>query len=228
MFEFIKNLIVDFIYPPTCPICHEIMDERNKICDKCAEDILKNLDEKFLRMNYKKNPAPPVDKIFCIANYREGAREYLLKLKFENDLSVVPVLKNILLSVSDNAELKKFLSQADIAMFVPAHKKRLQERGFDVNDLIFKDFLSAQNISIENLLIRSKNTQKLFELNPDQRKAEMQNAFTAIENISVVDENILIADDIYTTGATTSSCAEVLKSLGANKIFVLAYSSDGD
>ena len=228
MFEFIKNLIVDFIYPPTCPICHEIMDERNKICDKCAEDILKNLDEKFLRMNYKKNPAPPVDKIFCIANYREGAREFLLKLKFENDLSVVPVLKNILLSVSDNAELKKFLSQADIVMFVPAHKKRLEERGFDVNDLIFKDFFTAQNISIKNLLIRSKNTQKLFDLNPDKRIEEMRNAFTAIENISIVDKNILIADDIYTTGATTSSCAKILKSLGAKNIFVLAYSSDGE
>ena len=221
MFEFIKNLIVDFIYPPTCPICHEITDERNKICDRCFK-------EKFLRMNYKKNPAPPVDKIFCIANYREGAREFLLKLKFENDLSVVSVLKNILLSVSDNAELKKFLSQADIVMFVPAHKKRLEERGFDVNDLIFKDFFTAQNISIKNLLIRSKNTQKLFDLNPDKRIEEMRNAFTAIENISVVDKNILIADDIYTTGATTSSCAKILKSLGAKNIFVLAYSSDGE
>ena len=220
MFEFIKNLIIDFIYPPTCPVCHEIIDERGGFCMNCAK--------KILRMNYKKNPAPPIDKVFCIMNYREGARDYLLELKFQNNLSVVPTLKNILLSVADNTELKKFLSQADIVTFVPAHEKRLAERGFDVNDLIFRDFFTAQNIPIKNFLIRSKNTQKLFELNPEQRMEEMHDAFSSVENISIADKNILIADDIYTTGATTSSCAKVLKSLGAKKIFVLAYSSDGD
>lgn len=220
MIEFIKEFIITFFYPPTCPICHEIVEERDSFCMNCAK--------KFLRMNYKKNPAPPVDKIFCIANYREGAQEYLLKLKFENNLSVVPILKNILFYVADNIELKKFLSQVDIAMFVPLHAERLKERGFDQNDLIFRDFLTAQNISIENLLIRSKNTQKLFDLNPEERLKMMGDAFSAVENISVAGKNILIADDIYTTGATTSSCAKILKSLGANKIFVLAYSSDGE
>lgn len=220
MFEFIKEFIVTFFYPPICPICHKIIEERDGFCENCAK--------KFLRVNYKKEPAPLIDKIFCIANYREGAREYLLKLKFENDLSVVPILKNILFHVADNTELKKFLSQVDIATFVPLHAKRLEERGFDQNDLIFRDFLTAQNISIENLLIRSKNTQKLFDLGAKERLKMMEDAFSAVENISVIGKNILIADDIYTTGATTSSCAKILKSFGANKIFVLAYSSDGE
>lgn len=220
MFEFIKEFIVTFFYPPTCSVCHEIIEERNDFCKNCAK--------KILRMNYKKNPVPPIDKIFCVANYHEGAREYLLKLKFESDLNVVPILKNILFYVADNTELKKFLSQVDIAMFVPLHAERLEERGFDQNDVIFRDFLTAQNISIENLLIRSKNTQRLFDLGAEERLKIMEDAFSAVENISVAGKNILIADDIYTTGATTSSCAKILKSLGANKIFVLAYSSDGE
>lgn len=228
MFEFIKNFIVDFIFPPTCPICHEIVEERNSLCEQCEKNILQSIGNNFFRMNYKLETTEILEKVFCIANYRDGAREFLLNLKFNNNLSVIPVLKNILLSVANNDELKKFLSQVDIVMFVPQHEERFKERGFDPNDLIFHEFFDAQNIPIEKLLIRSKNTQKLFDLNPAERLAMMSDAFTAAENISVVGKNILIADDIYTTGSTVSACAKVLKENGAKKIFVLAYSSDGD
>lgn len=226
MWEFIKTTLLYFFFPPVCPICKEIAEKYDTVCDKCIEKIL-NSKEVF-RLDYKKKPANLLKQVFCILKYREGARDYLLKLKFNNDKSVVLVLKKILDIAASNADLKKFLSQIDIATFVPLHEERFKERGYNQCDLIFRDFLISQKLPVQDLLIRSKNTEKLFDLNADERKSMMKDAFSAVENIDVKNKNILIADDIYTTGATTSECAKVLKNLGAKNIYVLAFSSDGE
>lgn len=226
MWEFIKTTLLYFFFPPVCPICKEITEEYNTVCDKCIEKILSS--KEVFRLDYKKEPAKFLEKVFCIMKYREGVREYLLNLKFNNDKSVVPVLKKLLDMAASNKDLKNFLSEIDIATFVPLHEERLKERGYNQCDLIFRDFLISQNLPVQDLLIRSKNTEKLFDLNANERKSMMKDAFSAVENIDVKGKNILIADDIYTTGATTSECAKVLKNLGAKNIYVLAFSSDGE
>ena len=218
MWDFIKTTLKYLIFPPMCPVCRELVDEYGKICEGCTE--------KIFRMNYIKNSPDILEKVFCITKYRGGTQKMLHRLKFDGDLKFLPTLKKILTVAAKNSELKNFLSMIDVATFVPLHAERLSERGYNQTDLIFRDFLTAENIPIENLLIRSKFTQKLFNLNPDERKEVLHDAFSAVENIDVQDKKILLLDDIYTTGATTSECAKVLKSCGAEKIFVLAFSSD--
>ena len=56
----------------------------------------------------------------------------------------------------------------------------------------------------------------------------MSGAFAAREQINLRGKKILIVDDIFTTGTTCRECAKVLKSLGAEKIFVLAFAADFD
>ena len=80
----------------------------------------------------------------------------------------------------------------------------------------------------ENLLIRKKSTPRLFKFNSVERKKILQDAFEIVEGKNLQGKKILIADDIYTTGATTSECAKVLKNFGAKEIFVLAFASDSD
>ncbi|MBR6012615.1 MAG: ComF family protein [Selenomonadaceae bacterium] len=220
MWEFIKTTLSYLIFPPMCPVCRKIIDERWELCEKCKE--------KIFRLDYKKNKPDILKEVFCITNYRAGSQKILHRLKFENDLKFLPTLKKILTVSATNSELKNFLSQIDVAVFVPLHEKRMAERGYNQTDLIFRDFLTAENIPIENFLIRSKFTQKLFSLNQDERKEVLKDAFSATEDIDVKGKNILILDDIYTTGSTVSECAKVLKKFGAKEIFVLAFSSDGN
>lgn len=221
MWDFIKTTLIYLIFPPLCPVCREIVDERGELCEDCAK--------KIFRLEYLKDFPKILEKVFCVTKYREGSQKMLHRLKFEKSLKFLPTLKKILnVAAEKNSELKNFLSQIDVATFVPLHEERFAERGYNQTDLIFRDFLTAQNIPIENLLIRSKPTQKLFNLNADERKKVLKDAFSAVENIDVREKKILLVDDIFTTGATTSECAQVLKNLGAKEIFVLAFSSDGD
>ena len=217
--DFLWTTAVYIIYPPLCPVCKEIVDERGEICEDCLKKILRLDTEKFLPKN--------LNGVFRITKYRDGTRNFLRKLKFKNDLDVLPTLKNILEKVSDNSDLKNFLSQIDFAIFVPIHSERFKERGFNQTELIFQDWLIEKKIPIEKILTRKKFTPQLFKFNPAERKKILLDAFEIVEGKNLQGKKILIVDDIYTTGATTSECAKVLKNFGAEKVFVLAFASGG-
>ena len=216
-FKFILVTVTYIIYPPLCPVCKEIVDEKNQICEDCYK--------KILRLDTEKIFPKSLNGVFHITKYRGGTRDLLRKLKFKNNLKVVPVLKKILEHVAENSDLNNFLSQADVATYVPLHQDRFKERGFNQVELIFQDFLSEKNLLVENLLFRKKPTPRLFKFSPAERKKILQDAFSVAEGINLQGKKILIVDDIYTTGATTSACAEVLKNSGADKVFVLSFAS---
>ena len=216
--DFLWTTITFIIYPPLCPVCREeIVYNKNEICEDCLKKIFRLDTEKFLPEG--------LNGVFRITKYRGGTRDLLRKLKFKNNLEILPAVENILHEVSDNPELKNFLSQVDIATFVPLHADRFKKRGFNQTELIFKNFLTEKNLPTENLLIRKKFTPQLYKFNPAERKKILQDAFEIVEGKNLQGKKILIVDDIYTTGATTSECAKILKKFGAEKIFVLAFAS---
>ncbi len=216
--NFVKTTLVYIIYPPICPLCREIVDERYQFCPDCAN--------KILRLDVQKNPPDILSGVFAITKYHGGTRSLLRKLKFDNNLNVMPAFHKILADISSRTEIKNFLSNIDLATYVPLHADRLKERGYNQVELIFRDWLIAQDLTAENLLIRKKYTPKLFKYSPAERKEILKGAFSLAEGADIRGKNILIVDDIYTTGATTAECAAVLKNAGAAKIFVMALASD--
>ena len=216
--NFIWSSAIYLFYPPLCPVCKEIVEERNKLCDSCMKKIFR-FDTEELMPQF-------LSGVFHITKYNEGTRDLLHKLKFDNDLNALPPIKKILAAASANAELNNFIAQADVATFVPLHAERLKERGYNQTELIFDDFFAEKNLPVENFLVRIKSTPRLFNFNPTERKEIVQDAFEPAAPIDLHGKKILLADDIYTTGATTAECAKVLKNLGAEKIFVLAFSSN--
>jgi len=216
--KFLQTTLIYLIYPPICPICEEITDERYQFCEECRKNIFK-LDE-------TKNFPAPLSGVMRITKYREGTRSLLRRLKFDSNKNTLPELQRILFSVSDRAEVKNFLAKINLATFVPLHESRLKKRGYNQTELIFKDWLESMNLPTKNLLLRTKNTPHLYSYSPEERREILKGAFSLAEGVNVKGKNILIVDDIYTTGATAAGCAEVLKGAGAAKIFVMALASD--
>lgn len=216
--KFLQTTLIYLIYPPICPICEEITDERYQFCEDCRKKIFK-LDE-------TKNFPAPLSGVMRITKYREGTRSLLHRLKFDSNKNTLPELQRILFSVSDRAEVKNFLAKINLATFVPLHESRLKKRGYNQTELIFKDWLESMNLPTKNLLLRTKNTPHLYSYSPEERREILKGAFSLADGVNVKGKNILIVDDIYTTGATAAGCAEVLKGAGASKIFVMALASD--
>lgn len=207
-----------FLFPPRCPNCREIVDKSYQLCAAC--------EEKILRVDFYDRKLAPLDKILRVTKYRGGSRELLHKLKFDNNLNVLPPLKKILDDISEREEILKLLSGVDFAVPVPLHQERFKERGFNQTEKIFGDWLAKKNLPLRNFLIRTQPTPRLYKLGKAEREKILSGVFAATEKINLRGKNILIVDDIFTTGTTCRECAKVLKSLGAEKIFVMAFAAD--
>lgn len=207
-----------FLFPPRCPNCREMVDERYQLCAACGE--------KIFCVDFYPRPPAPIDKVLRVTRYRNGSRELLRKLKFDNNLNVVPALKKILDEVADRAEVSELLSGVERAVPVPLHEGRFKERGFNQTEKIFADWLAAKNLPLKNILIRRLPTPKLFAMNKTEREKVLTGAFAAAQPVDLRGKSVLIVDDIFTTGTTCKECAKVLKSLGAEKVSVLAFAAD--
>ena len=209
-----------FLFPPRCPNCREMVDERYQLCAACSE--------KILRVDFYPRPPAPIAQVLRVTKYRDGSRTLLHKLKFDNNLNVVPALKKILDDVANREEISRLLRGVDFAVPVPLHEERFKERGFNQTEKIFADWLARKNLPLKNLLIRTHSTPKLFNLGKAEREKVLTGAFAAAEPVDLRGRNVLIVDDIFTTGTTCKECAKVLKSLGAEKISVLAFAANFD
>lgn len=207
-----------FLFPPRCPNCREMVDERYQLCAACGE--------KIFCVDFYPRPPEPIDKVLRVTRYRNGSRALLTKLKFDNNLNVVPALNRILDAVADRPEIAELLRGVEIAVPVPLHQERLKERGFNQTEKIFANWLARKNLLLKNILIRQMPTPKLFALNKTEREKVLTGAFAAAEPVDLRGQSVLIVDDIFTTGTTCKECAKVLKSLGAEKISVLVFAAD--
>lgn len=110
---------------------------------------------------------------------------------------------------------------------IPLHPRRLEKRGYNQAGIIAEALGKKLGIPVdERILKRQKNTKPQKELNHQERQKNMRNAFVARKKLE--GENILLVDDIYTTGSTIEEAAKELKKAGAQKIFFLTVAIGAD
>ncbi len=98
---------------------------------------------------------------------------------------------------------------------VPLHAEKQKQRGFNQAELIAKAFCHITRYSLQSQgLIRIRNTEALFNLNPQERQAKVKQAFRLGQGLAQQPQKqpILLVDDIYTTGTTARECVKVLNS----------------
>ena len=119
---------------------------------------------------------------------------------------------------------EKFLLEdirVDYILFVPLHKKRLRQRGFNQAEKIAKKLGELVDIPVLDCIDRVKNTKKLYKLNKEDREKELKNGFKIKENINLIkNKNIILIDDIFTTGSTANEISKVLKINSVNSICI--------
>ncbi len=191
-----------------CSICGiEFLDEdQDYICPDCLGDI---------------RPFRPFEhtRLEWISSYRvfgryEGALAEVIKLvKFK---SAKPLAKALGEIVKEHMEEYIKETQPDMISWVPLHPFRLWNRGFDHN----REILKGVGVGAEDILIRVRYSRPLASLGRKERAKRVRGAFRIKkEFIDVIGgKRILVFDDVLTTGATASSVAEELLSLGAEEI----------
>jgi ComF family protein len=104
------------------------------------------------------------------------------------------------------------------------HRKKLQRRGFNQAEALFRDWASARWTWCDALQ-RLRPTKVQWQLRRDERTENVHDAFAVKETIDVDKKHILLVDDIFTTGATLEACAHALKQKGAASVTGLVIAS---
>ena len=118
------------------------------------------------------------------------------------------------------------LNDIDILVPVPLHRKSKSRRGFNQSELLITELLRRldREVSVNNL-VRIQNTRSQIILSREERIKNVTNAFQVKNPELFVNKNVLLVDDVCTTGSTLNECARSLKSAGAQKVYglVLAH-----
>lgn len=157
-----------------------------------------------------------------LGNYEGVLRAIVISLKYYRNLGLAEILLPDILQTFENWEIDK-----DLFLPVPLSKKRKRERGYNQVSLWGK--LTARILATpysSTALIRRHDTASQVSLSADQRWKNVRNAFKA-DTQQVKEKNIILLDDVTTTGATISECARALMTAGARKVaaFTLTRSS---
>ena len=225
--------IINDIFPEnlTCIACSAEMDHDDKycLCDMC-KNKLEFIDGKECELCGAKVFADTRICTDCMANSRNIERNYS-PLVYSGDVKrIVHAYKYLgakyLSKPLGNILYDKYFKirdevDADIIIPVPLNKNRERERGFNQATLMLKQFEKDKDKIDDNVLIRIKDTPQQMSLPKDKRRENVEGAFSVVDESSVKGANVLLVDDIYTTGATMDECARVLYNAGANSVRAL-------
>lgn len=204
----------DCLLPIFCLQCNE---EGKWWCEKCLTKASVQLKIDPIAVNNLDCLAT-----FFIYNEKSIPGQLIQQFKYQFLSDIKTVWQKI--AENNSEQLKILLSDTQIFIPVPLHKKRELERGFNQSQIIAEIiFQCAKNKDavLSNDLKRIRATRQQAKLSAVERKENIYEAFVW-QGENLQNKNVVIFDDVYTTGATMQECAKVLKNNGANKIIGFA------
>jgi ComF family protein len=232
--------LLNMVYPAVCGICGiklaDGADADLSVCGKCLGSMKANRPpfcERCGRSMYGAVEGVEVcrecrgrrfeyERSWSCLLYEGAAKEALHLLKYSGRLSLNAVFCALTLRfMRENPEIA---SEMDAVIAVPLYATKLRERRFNQAHILATAV--ARGYGLEDLsrcLIRAHVTSPQSELDRPERQKNVRDAFKTKENILLRGKNILLADDLFTTGATLNECARVLKEAGAKKIHCLTF-----
>lgn len=224
-------------YPQRCAVCQKDVDRRHSgtvctscwlttkvfsdeetICWKCGAPSLGVIEpekKEVVRCRRCDNDAYTTARS-CGA-YDGALRASVLALKRD------PNLSRYLLQLLVLRQRTKPLNQATRVVPVPLHPDREKERGFNQAAIIGEQLARKVRLPFDDQsLVRARHSERhRAGMDATGRRASVAGAFVVQNPLLVKHERILLVDDVFTTGATVSACAEALIAGGASEVYVL-------
>lgn len=231
----------DILYPKICLVCREkinVLSINELVCLKCWGKIKKNLppfcrgcgrtlDKKDLSSplcpGCLKHPAH-FDRAFSPCVYEGPLKDLIHQFKYKKKDYLGPLIAGFMAEFIREYEIP--LGSFDLIIPIPLHPARLREREFN-QALILGNHIAVifgKELAADNL-IRCRKTRTQTDLNDQERFINVKESFAVKDPGAVRGKNILLIDDVMTTGATSSEAAFTLKNAGAGKVFVLTLAS---
>jgi ComF family protein len=216
-----KEFILDLIFPKFCLGCKR---EGTFLCEDCFSILeISTSHQKFRGKNLADLYFPVNYENFLVKKLIQNFKYPPLIKELKKELSLI-IFSHLLL-------LDKKPDFSDFVLVpIPLSKKKLKWRGFNQAEEIAKELSNFLKIPlISDCLIKIKETKDQVELSEKERKESVKGVFFVKNEEKILGKNVLLVDDVFTTGATMEEAARVLREAGVKKIvgIVIAKASPG-
>lgn len=222
----IKKLFLDILFPDICFSCRRLLSENHSVlCPDCLNSIVVNRTLLCPTCGGRL----PNNQPFChrsepfllgsaLSFHNFAVRQLIHAFKFSRLESAGNLLGSFLVTYAKNLD---FNFSGYTLVPVPLSPRRKRQRGFNQSALLTHQLSSSFNLLVKSILCRSRHTRPQSELKGSERLANISGCFTIANPNLVTPKNIILIDDVFTSGATAREAVKTLKAAGAHKVLVL-------
>ena len=222
--------VLDFALPPRCGGCGTIVDDVDSFCADCWKQLeflgaggcsrcglpLKATDIETCAVCLAKPPR--LDRIRAAVAYGDISRSITMRLKYGRKVALARTMSRYMQPLLGD------LSGDTVFVPVPLHRSRLWRRGFNQSAIVARELSRRTGYGVEiDALKRVRATPPLKGLNMLQRRRTVAGAFRTNRQAELRGRNIVLVDDVLTTGSTANACARVLKRAGAARVDLVSW-----
>ncbi|MEI6529761.1 MAG: ComF family protein [Candidatus Falkowbacteria bacterium] len=219
-----SKFFLDLLFPLECLNCQT---EGNYLCTPCFQKI--KTSTKSEQTGAKTNlQIPELNEIYIAGDYEDKIlSKLIIKYKYNFLSPLGKILADFLINFWNSLEIP-WPRETLLIIPIPLSKKRLRWRGFNQAEILAREFCTYYKILNNELfdcelnldLKRQKHRSPQANLNEAERLINIKSAF-AWKGKNLSGQNIILIDDVTTTGATLNEAAKTLRTAGANKVYAL-------
>lgn len=235
------NLLMDLLFPqrmccicqqpgmystrqPWCPSCDDKLIELqhvHMICDRCGKYLAEDCGSSLCKDC--KNRTPPFELSRAVGPYEEPYRIAIKVLKFMGRKHLAYRMGKMMAEVVKN---EPRFWPINMIIPVPSTRASIKQRGFNQTEVLGCQISKELKIKMYcNLLVRVKETPSQRECSREEREKNLLQAFAVKNADCIKGKNILLVDDVFTTGSTSRECARTLLDHGAGKVKVITWAT---
>jgi competence protein ComFC len=212
---FVKYLIesvlsVIYCRDEVCVLCKRGIFTDNLICEECLSGI------DFFNDSFRLGKDGSNLQCYSAVYYKGPVKELIQKLKYKSDFYCGEILGDFITKLLSCSHIK-----FDIITFVPMTRKALAKRGFNQSEFLARYVAKSFNKPVVKCLDKIKNTKDQIGLDREGRFKNLEGCFKIKNGNFILSKNILLIDDVVTTGATAIHCCQELLNHGASEVTIL-------
>lgn len=225
----LTKTLLDFALPPRCAGCAEVIEEVGAFCTECwaGMEWLGNAGCRTCGLPLAGTEAdtcgrclaepPGLDRMRAAVAYDDRSRSIVLRLKYGRKVALARTMARYMAPLGDARETALVLP-------VPLHRRRLWSRGFNQAGLVARELAKSWGYPFEaGLLRRTRPTQPLKGMSHSQRRKAVSDAFAVADPDRIKGREIILVDDVLTSGSTAEACARALRKAGAARVELVCW-----